>query len=101
MLKTLSLATLAIVATAGSALAGPVGSGLGLTESVARRAQLTVAVAASGEACAAAASQALQGHASVQSVAHDAKTVRVTFRSAAAAAEHRSTVDAAVNRACG
>ena len=96
----LALATSAVLATPASA--GPVGSGLGLTEAVAHRqtAQRTLKIAATGAACAAQAKAALRGHPGVSSVKHDGAHLHVLFRKPSHAEEQRVAVEAAVARAC-
>ena len=88
----------------GAAQAGPVGSGLTLTEAVARQAHLerTVRVAVSHAACATAAADAVRAHPGVATVRADADAaaVSVVFASKEQAREHGPAVRTLAAGAC-
>lgn len=92
------LAVAALALAGGSAAAAPRGSGLGLTDAVAREAAATVTVRHRDAACLGAAAQKLTGQPEVRKVAVSRAALRVTYPTAAiaaeAAAQVRSTVDA-------
>ena len=83
------------------AFAGPVGSGLSLTEETARRAlaarTLTIAAA---DGCLSRARDSLKDHPAVQAVRQDAGKISVVFHSAAHAAQHRDAVNATLSQSC-
>jgi hypothetical protein len=98
----LALSALVLAASiAAPALAGPAGSGLALTEDVARRVQQQriVQIAGLGD-CAERAAVAVRGHEGVAKSAHRAGDVTVTFHSADHAARHEGAVRAAATGAC-
>ena len=86
-------------AIAAPAMAGPAGTGLGLTEDVARQAQRTVKIADLGD-CASRAAEAARAHAGVASVAHANGKVTVVFHTADDAGRHGEGVRAVASSAC-
>lgn len=88
----------------GIAHAGPVGSGLGLTEATARKAyaERTVRVAVAHSACATAAAEAVRAHPAVSQVRADtgAAAVSVVFASKDHAREHGAAVRTLAAGAC-
>jgi len=92
------------LAGVGVAHAGPVGSGLGFTEAVARKAyaERTVRVAVAHSACASAAAEAVKGHPAVSKVRADAgaAAVSVMFVSKDLAREHGPAVRTLAAGAC-
>jgi hypothetical protein len=95
----LALALILAATVASPALAGPAGTGLGLTEDVARKAQRTVRIADLGD-CAERAASAVRGHAGVADASHANGKVTVTFHSADAAGRHGANVRAAASSVC-
>ncbi|WP_091737654.1 hypothetical protein [Phenylobacterium immobile] len=96
----LALSALILAAAfASPVLAGPAGTGLGLTEEVARKAQRTVHIADLGD-CAPRAAVAVRGHAGVADASHANGKVVVTFHSADEAGRQAAHVRAAASSAC-
>ena len=100
--KTLcAVALAATFAAAQPSFAGPIGSGLWLTEEVAARRlqQRTIKVALASPACPAL-TDALQERPEVIRVKAEGQSVRVTFRSAREAAEHSAAVRSIAGVSC-